>query len=149
MNMAGPPLLTATPNQQAHGWPFRAQPCRNFPTTKQQKNANMTNDKQACIDSISRVLERTAVWRKAIAVNFPDDSRNMRAAATLEKLAVDVANLTDEQWSALERYFSNGWNSEKWRSGLSQVARSVGFHNRATDFNFFAKVLVHQLSLTA
>jgi hypothetical protein len=28
------------------------------------------NDKQDCIDSIAKVLERTAAWRKAIAVNF-------------------------------------------------------------------------------
>jgi hypothetical protein len=104
------------------------------------------NDKQDCIDSISRVLERTAAWRKAIAVNFPDDNRNIAAAATLEKLAVDVANLTDEQWSELRPHFS-GWASEKWRNTLSQVARSVGFFHRAKDFNFFAKVLVHQLSL--
>jgi hypothetical protein len=105
------------------------------------------NDKQDCIDSIAKVLERTAAWRKAIAVNFPEDPRNMVAAATLEKLAVDVANLTDEQWSALKPHFS-GWNSEKWRNTLSQVARSVGFFHRAKDFNFFAKVLVQQLSLS-
>ena len=102
------------------------------------------NDKQDCIDSIAKVLERTAAWRKAIAVNFPDDNRNIVAAATLEKLAVDIANLTDEQWSALKPYF--GWASGTWRNGLSQAARSVGFHNRAKDFNFFAKVLVQQLS---
>ena len=59
------------------------------------------NDKQDCIDSIAKVLERTAAWRKAIAVNFPDDPRNMRAAETLEKLAVDANNLSDEQWSDL------------------------------------------------
>jgi hypothetical protein len=70
----------------------------------------------------------------------------MRAAETLEKLAVDVGDLSDEQWSALKPHFSGGWASEKWRDGLSQAARSVGFHHRAKDFNFFAKVLVQQLS---
>ena len=101
------------------------------------------NDKQDCIDSIAKVLERTAAWRKAIAVNFPDDPRNMRAAETLEKLAVDASILCDEQWSDLQPHFS-GWASEKWRTGPSQTARQVGFHHRAKDFHFFAKVLAHQ-----
>jgi len=69
------------------------------------------NDKQDCIDSIAKVLERIAAWRKAIAVNFPDDNRNIVAAATLEKLAVDVANLTDEQWSRSKALLRLGfWN---------------------------------------
>lgn len=44
-----------------------------------------------------------AAWRKAIAVNFPDDPRNMRAAETLEKLAVDANNLSDEPPRLLRR----------------------------------------------
>lgn len=106
------------------------------------------NDKQDCIDSIAKVLERTAAWRNAIAVNFKNDPRNMRAFETLEKLAVDAANLTDEQWADLKPHFG-GWASEKWRNGLSQAARSVGFHHRAKDFGIFTKVLVEQLSLAA
>jgi len=50
------------------------------------------NDKQDCVESIAKVLERTSAWRKAIAVNFPDDPRNVRAAETLEKLAVDATH---------------------------------------------------------
>jgi hypothetical protein len=90
------------------------------------------NDKQDCIESIARVLERTSAWRKAISVNFPDDPRNMRAAKTLDQLATDVTNLTDQQWLELKPHFS--WASEAWRNGLSQAARQVGFHHRATDF---------------
>src|SRR5437899_9313405 len=98
-------------------------------------------DKQDCIESIAKVLEGTSAWRKSISARFPDDPRNMRAATTLDKLAVDVINLTDEQWSDLKPHFG-GWASEQWHNGLSQIARSVGFHHRGTDFNFFAKVLV-------
>jgi hypothetical protein len=115
-------------------------------TPTKQKMKMILNDKQSCIDSIAKVLERTAAWRKAIAVNFPDDPRNMRAAETLEKLAIEANNLSDEHWSDLKPTFQRGWASEKWRNGLSQAARSVGFHHRAKDFNFFAKVLVQQLS---
>jgi len=103
------------------------------------------NDKQDCVESIAKVLERTAAWRKAIAVNFKNDPRNMRAVETLDKLAIDANNLSDEQWSDLRPHFG-GWASEKWRSGLSEAARSVGFRHRAMDFDIFAKVLVEQLS---
>jgi len=127
---------------------FRQLPRRNSAAGHQtpEKAKMIPNDKQDCIDSIAKVLERTAAWRKAISVNFPDDPRNMRAAETLEKLAVDVTNLTDEQWFDLKPHF--GWASGIWRNGLAQAARSVGFHHRAKDFNFFAKVLVQQLSLS-
>jgi len=103
-----------------------------------------SNDKNDCIDSITKVLESTASWRRVLVPKF-NDPRNMRAAETLEKLAVDAANLTDEQWSDLKPHFS-GWASEKWRSSLSQASRSVGFHHRAKDLNFFVKVLLQNLS---
>jgi hypothetical protein len=103
------------------------------------------NDKQDCIDSIAKALELTSAWRKAIAVNFKNDPRNMRAAETLDKLAIEANNLSDDQWSDLQPHFG-GWASEKWRSSLSQAARSVGFHHRAKDFSIFTKVLVEQLS---
>jgi len=103
------------------------------------------NDKQDCIDSIAKALERTSAWRKAIAVNFPDDTRNIRAAETLDKLAIEANDLSDDQWAALNPHFG-GWASEKWRSGLSQAARLVGFRHRAKDLSIFTKVLVEQLS---
>jgi hypothetical protein len=105
----------------------------------------ISNDKHDCIESIVRVLERTSAWRKAITVNFPNDSRNMRAVETLDKLAIDAAGMTNEQWSDLRPYF--GWASMPWRDGLSQAARQVGFHHRAKDLNSFVSALVQQLSL--
>ena|SRR5882672_2105161 len=108
----------------------------------------MIFDKNDCIDSLTKVLESTASWRRALVPKF-DDPRNLRAEETLEKLAVDVANLTDGQWEALKPHFASGWNSKKWRDGLNAAARSVGYHNRARDLNFFVKVLVQQLSFAA
>jgi hypothetical protein len=87
------------------------------------------HDKEECVDFILRVLERTSTWRKSLATKFPDDARNLRAANTLEKLAIDAPSLTDEQFRELEPYF-NSWDSEKWRSALNQAARSVAFHHR-------------------
>ena len=105
-----------------------------------------SNDKNDCINSITKALESTASWRRSISVNFPDDPRNMRAADTLEKLANEASSLTDGQWSAIEQHFISGWNSKRWRDALNTTARSVGFHHRARDLNFFVKVLVQNLS---
>ena len=35
----------------------------------------------------------TAYWRRAKAVEFPDDARNLEAARELERLAVEIAAL--------------------------------------------------------
>ena len=101
--------------------------------------------KQEIIDSISRVLESAASWRRATATRFPDDPRNIKAARTLDKLAADAADLTDEQWAELKPHYG-GWDSEAWRRGLSQTARQVGFWNRSRDLNAFTKVLVRNCS---
>src|SRR5882672_10735225 len=101
----------------------------------------MIFDKNDCIDSLTKVLESTASWRRALVPKFADP-RNLRAGETLEKLANEASSLTDEQWSAIEPHFVSGWNSKKWRDGLNAAARSVGFHNRARDLNFFVKVLL-------
>jgi hypothetical protein len=108
----------------------------------------ISNDnKLDCVESIVRVLERTSAWRKAITINFPDDPRNMRAVNILDQLAIDAANLTDDQWADLRTHF--GWASMPWRDSLSQTARQVGFHHRAKDLNSFVSALVQQLSLSS
>ena len=104
----------------------------------------MIDDKNDCIDSIIQMLNRTAAWRKATAPKFPDDPRNMKAAHTLDKLALEAANLTDEQWTELKPHFS--WASEKWRNGLSHTARQTGFMFRAGDLAYFIKALLQNLS---
>ena len=64
----------------------------------------ISNDKNDCIDSITNVLESTASWRRVLVPKF-NDPRNMRAAGTLEKLAVDANNLSDCQWEDLKPHF--------------------------------------------
>jgi len=78
------------------------------------------NNKSECIDAIVRMFERTSAWRRGISANF-NDPRNIRAAETLDKLAVDAAAMSDEQFQSLEKYFA--WDSLQWRNGLSLAAR--------------------------
>jgi hypothetical protein len=72
----------------------------------------------------------------------------MRASETLDKLAVDAGNLTDEHWKALQPHFG-GWASETWRNGLSKTAKQVGFWHRSNNFDSFVKSLAHNLSSVA
>jgi len=46
--------------------------------------------KEDCVANITRALERTSLWRKAMTVRWPDDPRNMRAAQKLDQLALDA-----------------------------------------------------------
>jgi hypothetical protein len=72
----------------------------------------------------------------------------MRASETLDKLAADTGDLTDEHWTELQPHFG-GWASEAWRKGLSTTARQVGFLHRSKNFDVFVKMLAHNLSVAA
>jgi hypothetical protein len=107
----------------------------------------MNNEnKTDCIESIVRGFERTSAWRKSISANF-NDPRNIRAAETLDKLAVDAAGMTDDQFASLQEHFN--WASLPWRNAVSQATRQIGFHNRSKDFGSFVRALAHELSLSS
>jgi hypothetical protein len=115
--------LTATPK------PARAQ--RDFLCAKtgisrhhlEKPKTIMNNEnKTDCIESIVRGFERTSAWRKSISANF-NDPRNLRAAETLDKLAVDTAGMTDDQFASVQEHFN--WASLPWRNAVSQATRRV------------------------
>jgi hypothetical protein len=62
----------------------------------------------------------------------------------LDKFAIDIHQLTDEQWSEVKPYFG-GWASESWRKGLSQAARQVGFYHKSKSLNVFVTDLIDAL----
>jgi hypothetical protein len=103
------------------------------------------NLKADCIDSIADVLSKTSTWRKNTALRFPDDNRNGKAAKTLDRLSIEAATLTDEQWVELKPHF--GWSSENWRTTLTQTARQAAFHHRFGDLETFIRILLENLSV--
>lgn len=105
----------------------------------------MLNDKPDCIESITKALKNTSTWRKSLTIRWPDDPRNALASGSLDQLAADAVNLTDEQWSELQAHY--GWASETWRNSLNQTARQVGFFHRAGDLASFVRALLHNLPL--
>jgi hypothetical protein len=110
--------------------------------TPKQK-MKMINTKEDCAASISRVLESTSLWRKATAARFPEDDRNAKAAQRLDQLAIDAAELSEEQWQMLKPFY--GWASTTFRDAVSKTAKSVGFHHRCGNLDYFIAVLVRAL----
>ncbi|MGY3079698.1 hypothetical protein ACVWZZ_006106 [Bradyrhizobium sp. LM6.10] len=104
----------------------------------------MLNEKNDCIETIAKTLDRASAWRQSLTARWPDDPRNARAAAWLDQLAADVANMTDAQWEVLKPYYS--WASGTWRNGLNQSTKQVGFYHRSGELAFFIEALVQNLS---
>lgn len=130
--------------QHAHGWIFRVHHSRNYAvTTENTENMTLNDNKQDCIKSMVRILERTAEWRKTALAKF-DDPRNLKASETLEQLAVDASGLTDEQWADLKPHYA--WASQFWRDDLFRAARLVGFAHKSKGFDAFIKLVLRQMS---
>jgi hypothetical protein len=115
-------------------------------TTENTENMILNDNKQDCIESIVRILERTAECRKTALARF-DDPRNLKAAETLEQLAVDASGLTEEQWNALKPHYA--WASQFWRDDLFQAARMVGFAHKSKNLDAFVRLLLRQMSSAA
>jgi hypothetical protein len=102
------------------------------------------NSKQSCSDNLSGNLTRTKVWRRGLQAKYPDDSRNGKAATTLEKLAAETDDLSDEQWSELKPYFN--WASGTWADAVSLASRRVEFQSNVRTFPAYINQLIGILS---
>ena len=72
----------------------------------------MTTDKQSCADNMCGNFNRSAIWRRGLQAKYPNDLRIGKAVATLERLADETNDLTDEAWLELKPYYS--WSSPTW-----------------------------------
>ncbi len=109
------------------------------------RNRNMTDNenKIECMDSLIFGLNRTAEWRKKMAVRHPSDNRNTRANSYLMKLANEASQLSDEDFLQLEPYCAL---NEPWRDCVSKAARHVGFTHKIKDFPSFVEHLLEVLN---
>jgi hypothetical protein len=82
------------------------------------------NNKENCTDYISASVRRSAIWRRALQSKYPDP-RNGRAADKLERLADEIYEMTDEEFSQIAPHYS--WSSGAWSDAVSQVSRLVGY----------------------
>jgi hypothetical protein len=84
----------------------------------------ISNIKPNCITDLSASIKRTASWRRQLQTKF-SDSRNGLAAATLDRLADEIFEMTDEQFSRLAAHYD--WSSPTWSEAVSEVSRRVGY----------------------
>src|SRR5260370_376111 len=102
----------------------------------------ITDNKLACLTDLSASLRRTAGWRRELHKKYPD-VRNGKAAETLDKLAAQTSDLTDQEWQALAPFYS--WASGTWSEAVSAASRHVEFRNIQT-FPDFVNRLISILS---
>src|SRR5450432_3314606 len=101
------------------------------------------NEKTDCIDAITFGLNRTRDWRRKMAIKYPSDPRNVRAADCLTKLAADASTLTDSDWLQLKPHA--GWASETFRDAITQAARAAGFRMKIADLHSYVEHLLEVL----
>jgi hypothetical protein len=77
------------------------------------------------------------------------DPRNARAAETLDKLAGEANDLSDEAWQQLKPYFS--WSCGKWSDAVSLASRRVEFQRNVKTLpayvDHLAEILAEQNAL--
>jgi hypothetical protein len=72
---------------------------------------------QSCTDSLSASLIRTRDWRRGLKAKYPNDPRLGKAAETLDKLAGQTNELSDEAWTAICPFYN--WSSGTWADAVS------------------------------
>jgi hypothetical protein len=83
---------------------------------------------------------RTAIWRRRLQAKYPGDGRNGKAAVTLDKLAGETNELTDEQWSQIVPFYS--WASPTWSDAVSLASRHVEFQRNVRTFPAYVSNLI-------
>ena len=82
----------------------------------------ISNSKPNCIEDISASVKRSAIWRRGLQAKYPDP-RNVRAADALDRLATEIHEMTDSEFSQLSPYYN--WASGKWSEAVSETSRRV------------------------
>jgi len=70
-------------------------------------------------------FEQTADWRRSKAAEYPEDSRNLEAAALLDKLAASVETVAPDLLDAYGSLRDDYMDSEEH----SEMFRQIGFHS--------------------
>src|SRR5258707_15638374 len=104
----------------------------------------MINDKKSCIENLHGSFVRSSLWRGGLKAKFPNDPRNGRAQETLDRLSVEICELTDAQWEILQSFYS--WSSVTWSDAVSAAARFVEFKHNVRTLPEFIETLVDLLS---
>jgi len=83
-------------------------------------------------------FEQTADWRRSKAAEHPEDSRNLEAAALLDKLAASVETVAPDLLDAYGSLRDDYMDSEQH----SEMFRQIGFHSWPETAEEFVKACI-------
>ena len=90
-------------------------------------------------------FEQTADWRRSKAAEYPEDSRNLEAAALLDKLAASVETVAPALLDAYGSLRDDYMDSEQH----SEMFRQIGFHSRPETAEDFVKACIADRAMRA
>jgi hypothetical protein len=103
--------------------------------------------KDFCVASLRATLIRTRDWRLGLKSRYPEDTKLDRAAATLDKIAAQAHELSDEAFLVIEPHFD--WCSSSWANATSLAARRVEYSHDVKTFSAFVNELISILRVAA
>jgi hypothetical protein len=95
------------------------------------------------IESVQFRIGSTAAWRRGLAARYPDDPRNIRAAATLGYIARSDAKAVSPAVLAI---LAKNVESSALPEVVSNIARDVGFRRDPKDLDQFLALVVENLN---
>ena len=90
-------------------------------------------------------FEQTADWRRSKAAEYPEDSRNLEAAALLDKLAASVETVAPDLLDAYGSLRDDYMDSERH----SEMFRQIGFHSWPETAEDFVKACIADRAMGA
>ena len=90
-------------------------------------------------------FEQTADWRRSKAAEYPEDSRNLEAAALLDKLAASVETVAPNLLAAYGSLRDDYMDSEQH----SEMFRQIGFHSWPETAEDFVKACIADRAMRA
>ena len=90
-------------------------------------------------------FEQTADWRRSKAAEYPEDSRNLEAAALLDKLAASVETVAPDLLAAYGSLRDDYMDSEQH----SEMFRQIGFHSWPETAEDFVKACIADRAMRA
>jgi hypothetical protein len=77
------------------------------------------------MESLRDLFEEQASWRRAVAVDYPADERNLLAAEIFDQLAATADKVPDELLTAFDELFDDLPDQEC----LLEMLRAIGFRS--------------------
>jgi hypothetical protein len=96
------------------------------------------NDRGRNKEALRLDFEQTADWRRSKAAEYPEDSRNLEAAALLDKLAASVETVAPDLLDAYGSLRDDYMDSEQH----SEMFRQIGFHSWPETAEDFVKACI-------